>query len=263
METMLRLSISVVSILLASFLLGQEWKVDTSIELPSEASAYSVDIQDRIYIGFEDGQMLTYDDTGVEIQHYSFSNLSSIGLIEAQNYLKIFLFFFDIQQIAILDRFSTVPKTYPLRDYGINMGMMACPAPDQTIWVVENNPQRLKKIDPGRQTTLIEVQTTIGDTISFMRTYKNLLLITDGQDLHIYDQFGSLVNRIKDLKINYCQIYEGVLIATDGQNILEIDPFKGTVLSKIQMPISHIDAAIRTSRGLILVEKDQMHFLSK
>ena len=135
--------------------------------------------------------MLKFNAEGVQISNYSLPNQSAITLIEAQNSLKTFLFYFDNQQIITLDRFNTIPKIYDLSDYEVNLGLSACPSPDENFWVIENNPMRIKKIDPLRKTTILEVQTNLGDSIRFMRAYKNLLIVLSEQALHVFDQFGS------------------------------------------------------------------------
>lgn len=233
---------------------SQEWKEIRSIDLPQTPSSFSEDIQGNIYIGYQNGKMMKYDVQGNELENYSLNNLSSIDLIDAQNSLRIFLFLYDIQQISILDRFSSVPKNYGLDALNISFGMMACPSPDNNFWVVENNPQRLSKIDPLRQSKLIEVQTQLGDSITFMRAYQNLLLISDENELHIFDQYGTKLNGIKGLSPRFFQFNEDLVLAFDDSQVYEIEIFNASILNSYQAPISKAIG--------VVVHRDQYTFIT-
>lgn len=239
MEMKLILKFLRVSLFLVPFLaLGQEWKKAETLSIKMNPTAYSVDIQGNFYLGFEDGRLTKYDSDGKEMQTFSLSNQSSISLIEAQNNLKLFVFNFDNQKVTFLDRFSSLPKTYQLSDYDIELGMMVCPTPDGNIWVAENNPRRLRKIDLLRKSTLLEVQTSLGDSIKFMRTHQNLLIIADENGVHVFDQFGTLEHSIGVPEVAFFQMIGDKLLFISLETTYLYDPFNGKVDLKSSSPES-------------------------
>ena len=220
---------------------SQEWKKIKSIQLTQSPSSYSVDIKGNIYLGFKDGGMTKYDHEGIELVNYSLSNQSSITSIDAQNSLKLFLFYYDNQQMTILDRFSTIPKNYQLNDYGISFGAFACPSPDGNFWVIENNPIRLKKVAPIKQALILEVQTSIGNQVKYMRAYQNILIISDENGLQIFDQYGSNINTLKGISPSYVHVTDNQLIAYYMGDILTINPFKGVAKKMLIAPLKEAD----------------------
>ncbi len=221
-----------ISSILCPFLAsGQEWIQFEQKEFNHVISSVSIDTEDNTYIGFENGSLQKFSNKGVELLVFSLPNQSAITLVEAQNNRKIFLFYKDIQQITILDRFSATPKHYLLRDFDIYFASSACPTPDgSSIWVVENNPQRLRKIDLLQKTVIHEVQHTLGDSINFMRTYQNLLLVANENGMHILDQFGNLTLSVKLGNTKYLQIWESQIIATSNNGFITIDPYQEKIM---------------------------------
>lgn len=240
---------------ISTFIFGQEWHKLPSPNIHYPPTAFSIDIQNNFYLGFSDGRVTKYDQKGTEVQTFSLSNQASISLIEAQNNLKLFVFNFDNQKITFLDRFSAQPRTYFLSDYETALGMMACPSPEGNVWVAENNPRRLKKIDLLRQFTLLEVQTSLGDSIKFMRTQQNLLIISDENGVHIFDQFGIKEHSIKAKNVNYVQAIDNNILFSCSDGIYTYNPYLGKVIAKHPSPIKDIKAAIKLNQHYLIISK--------
>lgn len=228
MAKKLHFFILIVSLAISSF--GQ-WQLISEIELPKKPSTGAIGIDGNLYLGYQDGSFVKYDPLGNELLNYSLSNQSPITLIEPQFQLKTFLFYFDNQLITVLDRFNTVPKNYPVRDFTSEIVSMACPAPDGSFWLVENNPLVLKRIDPNRKTLILETQPSLGREIRFLKAYQNILLLLDEKALHIFDQFGGLLFSL-DVESNHLNIENDKVYLLSKDEILSIDPFKGEILSR-------------------------------
>lgn len=258
---MLRSSLLVVSLCFGLLTHGQHWTKKKSVKLSQEPIAYSIDTQQNIYLGFSNGDMIKYDSRGEEMQTYSLSNLSPITLIEAQNNLRTFLFYFDNQQISILDRFSTVPKNYPLSQLEVSLGMVAFPAPDGSFWVVENNPQRLIKIDPLRKSLIMEVQVDLGDSIKFARAFQNILLLSDELGLHVFDQFGAKLQSL-DAKLSYFHLLDGSIVGLDArkQKIITLNPFSSKLISAIAAPNIKAKTVFQLKDQYLFVSENEMLF---
>ena len=247
-------------ILLPATIFAQEWTKVKTLKLDQKPVTSAVDIQGNIFIGFSDGRLSKYNSSGKLLENFSLSNNSAITLIDVQNNLKPFVFYFDNQQITILDRFSSVPKTYFLEDFSFGFAMMACPTPDGDFWILENNPQRLKKINFNRKSAVLEVQTSLGDSIIRMIAYQNLLIIGDEDGLHLYDQFGGFVRSIPvENLINY-HIRDGVLFAFTSQSIIKFHLSKVEILSSVKLPLTRISSGLRLKDDYIFVRNKELIF---
>lgn len=236
------------------FVLGQGMEIDWKIRVPNNSTALSIDSEHNIYIGFSNGTLKKISKEGIETNSFSVPNQSSLTLVQAQNNRKIFLFYRDIQQILILDRFSTIPKKYNIADLGSYYSESACISPDGTFWLLENNPQRLKKIDPLRNIVIHEVQHNLGDSISTMRTLGNLLLITDENGLQILDQFGNLNGSVNLERISHLQAIGNTVLVTNPNGLHLIDPYKIQVIEKkLGSPFSMKKAILKLNEKYVIV----------
>lgn len=239
---------------------AQEWQLTGTININQQPVSQTVDIQGNIYLGFADGRLLKYGSDGKFLQNFSLSNNSAISLIDAQNNLKPFLFYFDNQAIMILDRFSTVPKSYHLIDYGVEFGMVACPAPDGDIWVIENNPQRLKNINLLRKSMVVEAQVSLGDSIRTMMAYQNFLFIADETGIHFFDQFGGFVRSIEiDGLINF-HINDGNLVVFSQKEMLLYNLSESIVHNRVNLPDIPFQAAFKRKGDYLFVENKKLSF---
>ena len=222
-------------------LIVAQWRLASKIDLPQTPSTYATDVGGNLYVGYKDGSLVKYNSQGEELLNFSLSNQSPISLIEPQFQLKTFLFYFDNQVITILDRFNTLPKNYPVREYTNGIVSMACPAPDGTFWMVENNPSVLKRVDPIRLSTILETQPSLGSEIKQMKAYQNFLLILDEVGLRLFDQYGSQIFEInKD--ISSFVIQNDQLFCLSEAEILEIDMSEGKVKATQEAPEQAMDA---------------------
>ncbi len=241
------------------YIYGQGWEEVRSVDLAQNPSSYTVDYQGNFFLGFEDGKLLKYSPEGEVLENFSLSNYSSITSIDVQNNLKPFLFYFDNQRITILDRFSSVPKNYLLSDLGLEIGMATCPAPDGDFWIIENNPQRLKKIDPLLQTTVLEVQIQVGDSIKRMQAYQNILIIGNEKGIKVLDQFGGVIQDLEIEGFIDFQIQKGSLYSITKEEIIEIDPYKGIVKKTLVNP-SKTNAILRSKDLFLSLENERITY---
>lgn len=239
---------------------AQEWDLTATKNINQQPVSQAVDFQGNIYLGFADGRLSKYGPDGEFLQNFSLSNNSAISLIDAQNNLKPFLFYFDNQTITILDRFSTIPKIYHLADFGVEFGMMACPAPDGDIWVIENNPQRLNKVNLLRKSTVIEAQISLGNTIRMMQAYQNFLFVGDEKGIHFFDQFGGFVRSIEIEDLLNFHIKDGNLVVFTRKEMLSFSLSKSTVQNKINLPDLPFQAAFKMEEGYLFVENKRLSF---
>ncbi|MEP2948633.1 MAG: hypothetical protein ABJO91_01395 [Ekhidna sp.] len=233
------------------------------MKLNSQPVAFSTDIQGNFYLGFQDGRLMKFDPNGIRLENFALSNKSEITLVDVQNNLKPFLFYFDNQQITILDRFSSVPKNYHIGDFGLGLVSIACPAPDGDFWILGNNPQRLLKVNTLRKSIVLEVQVSLGDTVKQMQTYQNLLLIGDEDGLKIFDQFGAIIHTINIEALTNFQVINEEIYVYSSEWIYIINPFKGNIISKLSMPDIQSSAMLKIKNDFITIQSKKVIFFQK
>ncbi len=243
---------------------GQELTRIKQTHLAQSPTAYSLDTENNIFLGFTNGGLQKIPSEGNSTtQPFSLPNQSSITLLEAQNNRKIFLFYRDIQQIFILDRFSAIPKKYDVLTYGIDFAESACISPDGTFWIAENNPQRLKKIDPLRNSILHEVQHNLGDSIAIMRAFGNLLLIADENGFQILDQFGNLNGTINLKEISYFQVLNNLIYITHPKGLVKIDPYKPAIIEELTYEVFlNKKAILKLKNEFAVIDDEKISYFS-
>jgi len=255
MKKMRLLGLLIASTFLPLTSIGQEMVRKWQENFKYPPTTFSIDSENNAYLGFENGGLQKFSSKGSETIAFSLPNQSSITQIEAQNNRKIFLFYRDIQQIILLDRFSTIPRKYDLLDFGINYAESACINPDGTFWIAENNPRTMKKVDLLRNLVVHEVQLELGDSITMMRTTRNLLLVTSENGLHILDQFGNLNGTIMLDGITYLQSTNNEVLVTCTSGLVRIDPFKIEIIEEIDLEeFTNSKAIMKSGSGFFVID---------
>lgn len=262
MRTKLILKLLICSLFIASSTAAQEWIETAQLPLKATPISFSIDTEDNIYLGFENGSLRKFSASGEELPRFSLPNQSALTLIEAQNNRKIFIFQRDIQQITILDRFSAQPKQYLLENFGLSFASQVCPAQDGSIWAVENNPPRLKKIDVLRNVIIHEIQHQLGDSIHFMKTERNLLLISDENGLQTFDQFGNSLSQ-QAIDLSYFHFSNSEVVGSTPSGFVRIDPYNSIIQEKTHLPTTEIRSVIKLKDNYAVVTKKSLSFFKQ
>lgn len=219
---------------------SQSWELVGKFEPGQEISATSVDSKGQIYIGTTEGNLIRYNVDGVEDEYYSALNNSAVSMIQTWNRLKVFTFFQKQQSIAVLDRFTTTPKTIDLRDLGLQFAWLFTPGVDNSYWAFSTETKELIKYDDQNLNILFRIALKNDiklDKATYMRAFKNLLIISDeNSGIWIFDQFGDLKGQILEKGIRQIQIDDNFIHATNGNDYLKFDPFKLEIIERKKAP---------------------------
>ena len=88
-----------------------------------------------------------------------------------------------------------------------------------------------------------------------MRTQQNLLILSDENGVHVYDQFGSKEHSIKAKNVNFIQTIDDTILFNTQQDIISFNPYNGQVLNKYSSPIEDTKAVIKLKEHFLFIGK--------
>lgn len=214
-------------LLLTHGLLAQDWEEVRSVELPAAFSCISHDLQGNVYVATIDDQVLKINKEGETLAAFSEPNLGPYSLIEAQITLNPFLFIRDNQQVVFLDRFLANPVIYDLSQWTTNFVALATPGVDRQLWLLENFPLRITKVDRFSGNVLHEILIQIGfemeNLVYFSANQMSLLLVDEVTGIYLFDLFGNLLLHEEVAGAKSAQVIGDQLLYYAANSINQLD----------------------------------------
>ncbi len=171
----------------------------------------------RIYLAASNGDIVRYDpENQQDPLRYSPVKKAQLTLLDVNNGLRPFLFYEDLQEYVILDRFLTETSRYRLTPFTSYAGIVA-PALNNQLWVVDMVDFSLLKTDPQLEQITIRVplpQVLDPDDSDFngLHEYQNILFLTDRHSgIYLFDNLGNFLRRIEVPGINYLHFRNNLL----------------------------------------------------
>lgn len=242
---------------------SQDWEEAFILDLDSEIASLSEDLQGNVYLATIDDQVLKVNSTGEIVSAFSQPNLGPYTSIAAQNNLNPFLFIRDNQQVLFLDRFLANPVVYDLSQWTSGFVALATPSVDRQLWLVENFPLKITKIDRFSGNVLHEIVIQIGfeleNLVHFSAQQMSLLLVDEVTGIYLFDLFGNLLYHEEIAGVNSAQIVgDQLTYYTTGK--LHSTNLNSDQRSSLDLPENCSDARIIGDRFL-LQSDDQLIWL--
>ena len=175
------------------------------------------------------GSIHKYDWDGNLLLTYSSGRITNVTNLDARMTSKIFVFYNDLQQYLILDRFlSPISDLHFPRDL-IGYGHNATLAPDNNIWVIDDNDFSLKKFSPQySENILITPFDLLLDNdkynIEDITEYQNRLYIGDTYNgILVFDNLGNYLHTIPVRDLKKLSFYRNYLLVTNRNKLNLID----------------------------------------
>ena len=206
---MIRIFFALNLILAVSSAYSQEMDFVYDIELHAKIENVSVDINGNIYLVSDKGLIYKYSSMGDSLMAFSPRKNAAISLIEAGSGLRIFVFYQDLQEYILLDRYFRSSPHYSFNPAPIGFAALATISTDNNLWLLDQTDFSLKKYNI--LTNILEIETPLDliiDTdnfnISFMKEYQNFLFVSDPQlGLFMFDNIGNYKKKIPVKGIEY------------------------------------------------------------
>lgn len=195
----------------------------------------SIDRYSNIFVGDDKGNIIRYDSTGMESLRFSPQKKGEISLLEAWRSVNIFLFYRELQEYTILDRFLTTssPNLKFVNEVNdtknsIGFARLATIAADNNLWIFDDVDFSIKKYNTSTNNIIITTPLELildpsTYELTFLREYQNLLFLCDrNSGILIFDNLGNLKTKIEIQGVSYFNFYNNyVYYLSDGKLVMK------------------------------------------
>jgi hypothetical protein len=254
--------------LLSSFYFKKtEWKLVATIKT-QPIQKVSIDTYSNFFIADDKGNVYKFDSLGKQQLQFSPLKKGDISLLEAWRTVNVFIFYRDLQEYIILDRFlTTSQQNFSFRQFNnnddkrIGYARIANLALDNNLWVFDDEDFSLKKYNTSlNKVTLHTPLDLILDPsfydLTYMREYQNLLFINDkNSGILIFDNLGNYKTKLPYKNLSYFNFVGNSIYFISENNLVTIDIYTSRQES-IPMPEGK-------KFNYVLVGENKTYFFSK
>lgn len=182
---------------------GQSWQLVQEVKHQG-IDKFALDQTGNIYVTSLRGEVTKYSPKGKFMVEYAPQQVVGIHEITANSQLKVSLFYKDLQEFVVLNRYLASPITYRLSDFDLGYIEDVAPSFQQTLWVLDISDFALKLIDL-RENRLLEQKSLaqvldqhLAEVISF-HTHQNRMYVIDrSSGVHVFDNIGNYMFKLME-----------------------------------------------------------------
>jgi len=145
--------------------------------------------------------IIKMNNRGYEMVRYSMKNIGAPSSFDVSNPMRILIFYAEFATIRILDNNLVDQSEINLRELGLLQPRVMAGSPDQGIWVYDEIPGTLVKIDVRLKTSNLSVDLNqlLGrrPNPTLLLANQTWLILKDSKEILVFDQFGSKVKSIR------------------------------------------------------------------
>jgi hypothetical protein len=200
----------------------------------------SIDRYSNIFVSDDKGNLFRYDSLGNESLKYSPLKKAEISILESWRTVNIFMFYRELQEFNILDRFLTTSSSnfkflneVENNEISIGFARLATIAGDNNLWVFDDEDFSLKKYHTELNKVIINTPLELilnsqYYDLNFIREYQNLVFINDkNSGVLVFDNLGNYKNKIDAKGINYFNFLDNYLYFITEDKLVMLDIYKG------------------------------------
>ncbi|HAI77300.1 MAG TPA: hypothetical protein DCM08_13775 [Microscillaceae bacterium] len=242
----------------------------SQVPISSTPVSLSVDKNDFVYIGFEDGVITKYDSVGKVQLVFSPQRLGAISLVEAWPTMLVFVFYKELQNCLFLDRFLNEQSAYAIDPNMVGFARIATLAQDgSSIWLMDEVDFSLKKYakntnQPMVNTALDLLLDPTGYNIVWMREYQNLVFLHDvNSGVLIFDNLGNFKKKVELKNTNFVGIRNEELYYLEGNFLKTIHLYNAQQRQwEFSIPIKGVLQAALLEKHLLVTTSKAIHIFS-
>ncbi|MEP3386611.1 MAG: hypothetical protein ABJO02_00400 [Reichenbachiella sp.] len=211
---------------------GQHWQLVKQVEF-GEVDKFTLDQVGNIYVANLQGEVAKYSPVGELMVEYAPTQVAGIHEITASTQFKVSLFYKDLQEFVVLNRYLSSPIRYRLPDFRLGYVEEVAPNFQQALWALDISDFALKLVD-FRENRLLEQKSlaqvldrNLADIVSFHSHQNRMYVIDKSSGIHVFDNIGNYMFKLmektpsstrfnkdylyyrKDGYLNLIHLYEG------------------------------------------------------
>lgn len=191
--------LSIVCLLIGVNLFGQSQPLLQSVA--SNADFFTTDKLGNLYL-VEGDEIILYNAKGKELYRYSDKSLGEIASLDANNALKLVVFYKDQSLIAILDNTLSVHgSAIELADKNFDQVVLVCRSQRENLWLYDQQNMEIIQTDINLQVIARSgnLQQALGQTINptYITEQNNMLYMANPESgIFVFDNFGTYLKTI-------------------------------------------------------------------
>ncbi|MEP2024680.1 MAG: hypothetical protein ABJH98_14790 [Reichenbachiella sp.] len=182
-------------------LFAQSWELVKNVS-HAGIDKCSIDQMGNVYMVNQQGTVSKYTADGKLMLEYAPIQVANIHEITANSQLKVTLFYKDLQEFVLLNRYLSSPITYRLSDFNLGYIEEVAPNFQQTLWVLDISDFSIKLLDPSRnqlleQKSLAQVLDQNQAEIQSFHAHQNRMYIVEKSlGVLVFDNIGNYLFKL-------------------------------------------------------------------
>lgn len=237
---------------------GQSITLERKIPLDNRAVTGSIDRSGNIYIADDRGSLIKMDSTGTVLYTYSPDRKGKIEYVEAWETLNVLLFYEDLQEYRLLNRFLTQVATKSLNQS--IFARLLTPSSDNNIWVFDDSDFALKKFNTGYNT--LEIVTDLSGIVDVnfqgehLREYQHLIFMADYHSgIYVFDNLGNYIRTLPFAHVRYFNFLQNKLYILSEGKVHFYDLYTGEERTVSAPNGQEYELVLATDTRLYLISK--------
>ena len=247
----------IVFLILYSF---QDSKFVLVKSIPKTSSSFTTDNLGNVYL-VSGNVVEKYSPEGEFLKSYSDNNLGTISLLDANNSMKLLVFYEPFQQMTILDNMlAPTVDPFQFEPMGYNQISLICSSHNNGTWIYNKQNSELIRFDQSfqvtNQTGNLSQQLLMEINPDFLMEQNNKVFLNDStKGIFVFDIYGTYNKTIPIKGLRHFQISNDLIIYfKDGK--LNSYNMKTLEEGKISFPESQaIDARTEKEKLYLLKQK--------
>lgn len=234
--------------------------------IPVEATLVTSDRLGNSYVVNQKQELLRINKKGEVSFKFNNNSLGAITAVDANNALKILVYYADYSTIVTLDNTLSQTGRINLLELGSNQVSAACVALDNNIWIYDGVLYRLRKID-GNMNVLMQsedLNALIGQSVraNFLMEKDNFLYLNDpALGILVFDIYGTYIKTLPLTGLNQFQKIQDRLLFFKEGRLFSYHLLTFTI-EEITLPVADcVNATIEKDR-LFVLRKNQLEVYS-
>ncbi len=170
-------------------------------KIPSEGGSFTTDNLQNVYV-YRGNSIKKYDARGNMLFNYSDKNYGAISYVDANDPLKLLVFFKDFPEVVLLDNTLSVNgNPFNPADAGFPLTTLACTSHENGVWLYDAQNFQLVRMDVNlnitQKTSNLAQALEIPLNPNFLMEYNNLVYMNDSvQGILVFDSYGTYYKTI-------------------------------------------------------------------